>query len=125
MTDQAWNLTVSYDPRTGETTVTGPDGTSADETIFEGETDTVTLQPGDGVSAVTGITIRCPVPMPSGVAVSAQPRGNALVITDTDTLASDAAEVDVEYCILFKDASGKDQSTDPKLINKPTPRPEQ
>lgn len=121
MTDQSWTLTVNY--VNGVISVTGANGESADKTVYRGETDTITFQPGRGVSAVTGINITAPMPMPTGVSISSRRNGNNLVVTDVDTLSSTAAEVDVSYCVLFNDAGGNSVSSDPMLINKPSQRP--
>lgn len=121
MTDQSWTLTVNYVD--GAISLTGANGASADKTVYRGETDTITFQPGRGVSAVTGINVTAPMPMPTGVSISTRRNGNDLIVTDVDSLKSTDAQVDVSYCVLFNDASGNPVTSDPKLINKPSLRP--
>jgi hypothetical protein len=121
MTNQAWTFTVNY--VNNVISITDANGNSADVTIYRGETDTITFQPGTNVSAVTGINITAPNPMPTGVSVTPATRGDNLVVTDVDSLSSTAAEVQVSYCVLFNDARGNPVSSDPKLINKPSQRP--
>jgi hypothetical protein len=120
MTDYAWTLTVNY--RNGVVSLTGENGEPVDKTIYRSESDTVTFLAGTGVSAVTGIRIAAPQP-PSTVSVTWQTSGTSLVVTDMDNLASDAVEVDVEYCVLFNDSNGNPVTSDPKLINMPILRP--
>jgi hypothetical protein len=121
MTNQAWTFTVNY--ANNVISITDADGNPADETVYRGETDTITFNPGTNVSAVTGINITAPKPMPTGVSVTAAPRGTSLVVTDVDSLSSTAAEVQVSYCVQFNDGRGNPVTSDPKLINKPSQRP--
>jgi hypothetical protein len=122
MGNRSWTLTVAYDAATGKATITDPNGGTGDETIFRGETDTVTFQAGDGVRAVTALVVTSPSPLPTGVSVTQTTSGSSCVVTDSDTLVDTAAEVDVVYCINFTDSTGIARSTDPKLINMPTAR---
>jgi hypothetical protein len=121
MADRAWTLTLTY--INGSVSLTGPAGEPVDKTIYRGETDTLTIQPGTGVRSVLSITITSPSPLPSGVSLSQEVKNNNLIVTDIDTLASDADEVDVVYCVNFIDSSGRTLSSDPKLINMPSVRP--
>lgn len=121
MPDRSWTLTVSY--VNGVASITDPNGGTGDETIFRGESDQVTFQPGTGVRAVTAFVINSPVPLPVGVTITQQTSESTLVVLDTNSLAETAAEVDVSYCISFTDSSGISRSTDPQLVNKPTIRP--
>lgn len=121
MTDQAWTMTVNY--RNGVVTLTDENGLPIDKTIYRTETDTITFEPGFGVRSVTALSISSPSPLPSGVSVSWDQVGNELVVTDIDSLASDALEVDVVYCVQFIDSNGNSVTSDPKLINLPTLRP--
>lgn len=122
MPDKSWTLTVSY--VNGVASITDPNGGTGDETIFRGESDQVTFQPGTGVRAVTAFVINSPVPLPTGVTITQQTSGSSLVILDTNSLVATADEVDVSYCISFTDSSGVARSTDPQLVNKPTVRPD-
>lgn len=121
MADRSWTLTVSY--VNGVATITDPEGGSGDETIFRNESDEITFQPGTGVRAVTALVINRPVPLPEGVTVAQILDGPDCVVTDSDSLAATAQEVDVAYCIHFTDSNGVARSTDPQLINRPTLRP--
>ena len=121
MPDKSWTLTVSYVNRVAS--ITDPNGGNGTETIFVNETDQVTFQPGTGVQAVTAFVVNSPIPLPTGVTVTQSLQGTSCVVLDADTLASTAAEVDVDYCIQFTDSNGIRRSTDPQLINKPTVRP--
>ena len=126
MTNQHWTLTVSYNLQNGTVTVTDDNGDSADETIYTGETDTLTFKPGSGVSKVTGLRIGSPSPLPQGVSVTwaADPaNANNLIVTDIDSLISTDQDVQVSYCVLFNDSRGNAVSSDPKLINKSSVRP--
>jgi hypothetical protein len=121
MPNRTWTMTVNY--RNGVVTLTDSDGSPIDKTIYRTETDTITFQPGPGVRSVTALSITSPCPLPAGVSVTWTQSGNDLVVTDVDSLASDALEVDVVYCVQFIDSNGNSVTSDPKLINMPTLRP--
>lgn len=121
MGNQNWTLTVSY--VNGVATISDGSGGQGDETIFQGETDTITFQPGSGVRGITGFSVTNPVPLPSGVSITSIVSGSNCVVTDTDTLADTASRVDASYCVNFVDSTGTPRTTDPKLINMPTVRP--
>jgi len=123
MGNQDWNLTVAYDSASETTTITGPNGTSADETVYRGETDTITFTPGSGVRSVTGITISDPRSLPPTVSISQVVRNNTLVVTDVNSLNSTDADVTVTYCVNFVDSQGNAILSDPKVINKSAVRP--
>lgn len=121
MTNQAWTFTVTY--VNDVISITDANGNSADETVYRGETDTITFLPGSGVRAVTGINITAPQQLPAGVSITPTPRGNNLVVTDVNSLSETDQEVDVSYCVLFTDSNGNAVTSDPMLINKPSLRP--
>jgi hypothetical protein len=121
MTDRSWTLTVNY--INGVVSITGENGEPVDKTIYRTETDTITFQAGTGVRSVASLTITSPCPLPAGITVTQLNRGTSLVVTDFDNLASDAAEVDVVYCVNIVDSNGNPVASDPKLINMPILRP--
>lgn len=121
MTDLAWTLTLNYVD--GVASLTDPDGEPVDKTIYRGESDTLTIVPGTGVRSVLSISVTSPDPLPAGVSLSQQVADNELIVTDVDSLANDADEVDVVYCVNFIDSDGHSVRSDPKLINMPTVRP--
>jgi hypothetical protein len=120
MTNPNWSFTVSY--VNNVISIKDPNGNSADETVFRGETGTLTFQPGSGVRAVTGINITSPATLPEGVSVTWTQRGTNLVVTDIDSLAATDSEVDVSYCVEFTDSNGNAVTSDPMLVNKPSLR---
>jgi len=118
-----WDILVSYAFNAESILLTDMQGQSVDKTIYRGETDTITFKPSAGVRTIDSLTITSPNPLPAGVSVSQVTSGRNLVVTDMDSLASDANAVEVVYCLHFTDANGNKVDSDPKLINMPTLRP--
>jgi len=123
MSQVNWNILVSYAFSSDSILLTDMDGQSVDKTIYRGETDTITFKPSSGVHHIDSISITSPNPLPAGVSVSQVKSGRDLIVTDIDSLASDASAVDVVYCLHFIDSDGNRVASDPKLINMPILRP--
>lgn len=115
--NRSWTLTVAYED--GVATISDGNGGDGTETVFRGESDQVTYQPGTGVGSVNSFAATSSYPTDK-ITITQRTSGNNLIVTDTNNLLAADPAASISYCITFTDSNGTRRTTDPQLINRPT-----